>query len=207
MVDSAFHPWKVEPGRSGELAFKSKLSCHNGSPALRLLITIHKIEAIKFKGFRVLRGWFWTIKSFWADPVEKTSTQTSAQWTGGGIAYLPLLRVLFVIQWNSQEPSFREGIAFPVLLPSKFGRSKNPFITVTNLWEFGFSQSRIILLVQTEEGISKVNGFSFSANQIHVDESIFKIQLQQLKMSHIGHLCYYNENSLNQHKNNLRFWD
>ena len=159
MVDSAFHPWKVDPRRSGELAFKSKLSCHNGSSALRLLITIHKIGAIKLEGFRVIRGRFCTIKSFWADLVEKTS----AQLLGGGIAYLPLLRVLFVIQQNSQEPSFREGIAFPVLLPSKFGRSKNPFVTVTNLWEFGFRQSRIILLVQTEEGISKVNGFSFSA--------------------------------------------
>lgn len=163
MVDSAFHPWKVDPRRSGELAFKSKLSCHNGSSALRLLITIHKIGAIKLEGFRVIRGRFCTIKSFWADLVEKTSTQTSAQLIGGGIAYLPLLRVLFVIQQNSQEPSFREGIAFPVLLPSKFGRSKNPFVTVTNLWEFGFRQSRIILLVQTGEGISKVNGFSFSA--------------------------------------------
>ena len=66
---------------------------------------------------------------------------------------------------------------------------------------------RTAFLVQTEEGTSKVNGFSFPANQNHVDESILKIQLQQQKMFHIVHLYCYNENKLNQHKNNLRLWN
>ena len=43
---------------------------------------------------------------------------------------------------KSQEPSFREGIDFLVLLPCKFGRSKNRFVTVTKQSEFGFRQSR-----------------------------------------------------------------
>ena len=90
MVDTAFHPCKNDPGSSGELAFKSKFSCRSGSAIFRLLITIHKIRAIKFKALRDFRRRLQTIKNFWADVVEKTS----AQLTRGRIADLPLQSVI-----------------------------------------------------------------------------------------------------------------
>ena len=86
----SFSALKNDPGSSEELAFNSKFSCLSGSAIFRLLITIHKIGAIKFKAFRVFRRRLQTIKSFWADVVEKTS----AQLTRGRIADLPLQSVI-----------------------------------------------------------------------------------------------------------------
>ena len=103
MVDTAFHPCKNDPGSSGELAFKSKFSCRSGSAIFRLLITIHKIRAIKFKAFRVFRRRLQTIKNFRADVVEKTS----AQLTRGGIGDLHLQSV--IQKFRAASGIFKKG--------------------------------------------------------------------------------------------------
>ena len=86
---------------------------------------------------------------------------TSGPLNRGGIADLPLLRTLLAICQKSQEPSFWEVIDSFYL---KFASFKNPFATITSLFELYFRFRRFILLVQTKKVISMNSGSNLSMN-------------------------------------------
>ena len=72
----------------------------------------------------------------------------------GGVEDLPLLRTLLAIRQKSRELSFWEVMDSCFISISKFGSFKDPFATITNLFELYFRFRRFILLVQTKKVIS-----------------------------------------------------
>ena len=69
----------------------------------------------------------------------------------GGIADLPLLRTLLAIHHKPRQPSFWEVMDSYFISICKFGSFKNPFATITSLFELYFRSRRFILLVQTKD--------------------------------------------------------
>ena len=65
-----------------------------------------------------------------SDAVDNTSSPLNR----GGIADLPLLRILFAICQKSRELSFREVMdSFVLVAYASFDSFKNPFTTITNV--------------------------------------------------------------------------
>ena len=87
---------------------------------------------------------------------------TSGPLNRGGIADLPLLRILLAIRLKSRESSFWEVMDSCFSSICKFGSFKNPFPTITSLPELYFRFRRFILLVQTKKVISMDYGSSTS---------------------------------------------
>ena len=86
---------------------------------------------------------------------------TSGPLNRGGIADLPLLRTLLAIRQKSREPSFWEVMDSFALC--KFGSFKNPFATITSLFELYLRIRRFFSLVQKKKVISMNYGSSTSS--------------------------------------------
>ena len=88
---------------------------------------------------------------------------TSGPLNRGGIADLPLFRTLLAIRQKSREPSFWEVMDSCFISICKFGSFKNPFATITSLFELYLRIRRFFSLVQTKKVISMNYGSSTSS--------------------------------------------
>ena len=79
---------------------------------------------------------------------------TSGKLNGGGIADLSFLKILLAIRQKTWGPSFWEVINSCFITICKIGIFKNPFVTITILFELFFRFKRFILLVQMKKIIS-----------------------------------------------------
>ena len=80
--------------------------------------------------------------------LSDTEENTSGLLNRGGIADLPLMRMLMAICQKSWEPSFWEAMYSCFISICKFGNLKNSFAMITILSELYFRFRRSILLIQ-----------------------------------------------------------